>query len=104
MLPTAHAPREKTFLLARHEARALDWIARRLPARVTPDHMTILGVLAAFGIAAAYLLSNRDPAWLWAASALLAPGIGTTRWPASRLAATRAAPGSLTAGVPASLT
>ena len=42
-----------------------------LPARVTPDHMTILGVLAAFGIAAAYALSNRDRAWLWAASALL---------------------------------
>src|SRR5215217_1620249 len=65
------AAREKTFLLARPEARALEWLARRLPARVTPDHMTIVGVLAAFGIAAAYLLSNRDPAWLWAASGLL---------------------------------
>ena len=65
------APREKTFLLARHEARALDWLARRLPARVTPDHMTALGVAAALGIGAAYWLSGRDPAWLWAASALL---------------------------------
>jgi phosphatidylglycerophosphate synthase len=65
------APRQKTFLLAAPEARALDWMARRLPRRITPDHLTILGVLAAFGIAAAYLLSNRDPAWLWAASALL---------------------------------
>jgi archaetidylinositol phosphate synthase len=65
------APRERTFLLARPEARALDWLARRLPARVMPDHLTALGVLAAFGIAAAYLLSNRDPAWLWAASGLL---------------------------------
>ena len=36
-----------------------------------PDHLTLLGVLAALGIAAAYVLSNRDPAWLWAASALL---------------------------------
>ena len=71
MPAAAHAPREKTFLLARHEARALDWLARRLPARVMPDHMTILGVLAAFGIAAAYMLSNGDRAWLWAASALL---------------------------------
>ena len=70
-MPAAHAPREKTFLLARHEARALDWIARRVPARVTPDHMTALGVLAAFGTAAAYLLSNGDRAWLWAASGLL---------------------------------
>ena len=65
------APREKTFLLARPEARALDWVARRLPARVMPDHLTLLGVAAALGIAAAYVLSNRDPAWLWAASALL---------------------------------
>ena len=65
------APRDKRFLLAEPEARALDWIARRLPARVMPDHLTALGVLAAFGIAAAYLLSNHDPVWLWAASALL---------------------------------
>ena len=35
---------------------------------------------------------------------LLAPGSGSTRWPASRTAATRRAPGSLTPGVPASLT
>ena len=70
-MPAAHAPREKAFLLARHEARVLEWLARRVPARVTPDHMTILGVLAAFGIAAAYVLSNGDRGWLWAASALL---------------------------------
>ena len=49
----------------------LEWIARRLPARVTPDHMTALGVLAALGIAAAYALANGDRMWLWAASALL---------------------------------
>ena len=65
------APREKTFLLARHETRVLDWLARRLPARVTPDHMTMLGVAAALAIGAAYCLSGRDPAWLWVASGLL---------------------------------
>ena len=65
------APRQKTFLLARPETRVLDWIARRLPRWVMPDHLTALGVLAAIGIAAAYALSNRDPAWLWAASGLL---------------------------------
>jgi archaetidylinositol phosphate synthase len=69
--PAADSPRRKQFLLARAEARVLDTIARRLPARVMPDHLTALGVLAAVGIAAAYLLSNLDPAWLWAASALL---------------------------------
>jgi archaetidylinositol phosphate synthase len=68
---TDDAPRDKQFLLARVEGRILEWIARRLPARVMPDHMTALGVLAAIGIAAAYLLSNGDKAWLWAASALL---------------------------------
>jgi archaetidylinositol phosphate synthase len=67
----ATATREKTFLLALPEARALEWIARRLPQRVLPDHLTLLGVLAAFGIAAAYVLSNGDSTWLWAASGLL---------------------------------
>ena len=65
------APREKTFLLARHEARVLEWLARRLPTQVMPDHMTALGVLAALGIGAAYWLTVRDPAWLWVASGLL---------------------------------
>ena len=65
------APREKTFLLARHEGRVLDWLAQRLPARVMPDHMTLLGVLAALGIGAAYWLTLRDPVWLWVASGLL---------------------------------
>ena len=68
---TNDAPRDKRFLLAEPEARVLDWIARRLPGRVKPDHLTGLGVIAAFGIAAAYLLSNNDPVWLWAASGLL---------------------------------
>ena len=65
------APRSKEFLLARQEARVLEWIARRLPAWVMPDHLTALGVVAALGIAAAYLLSNGAEVWLWAASALL---------------------------------
>lgn len=70
-MPAASATREKTFLLARPEAHALEWIARRVPQRVLPDHLTLLGVVAAVGIAAAYVLSNGDSAWLWAASGLL---------------------------------
>jgi archaetidylinositol phosphate synthase len=65
------APREKTFLLARPEARVLEWIARRLPSWVMPDHLTALGVLAAVGIAVAYALSGGDSVWLWIASGLL---------------------------------
>jgi phosphatidylglycerophosphate synthase len=68
---TAEAPRNKTFLLAKPEERALNWIAARLPARVLPDHLTALGVVAAIGIAIAYLLSNDEPALLWVASGLL---------------------------------
>ena len=71
MKVTAEAPRAKEFLLARPEGKALEWMAARLPARVMPDHMTALGVLAAIGIAVAYVLSNESSAWLWVASALL---------------------------------
>jgi phosphatidylglycerophosphate synthase len=65
------APRSKQFILAVPETRALEWIARRVPAWLKPDHFTALGVLASLGIAAAYVLSNGDRVWLWAASALL---------------------------------
>jgi phosphatidylglycerophosphate synthase len=65
------APRSKQFILAVPEARVLEWIAKRLPGWIKPDHLTALGVLAALGIAAAYVLSNGDTTWLWAASALL---------------------------------
>jgi phosphatidylglycerophosphate synthase len=67
----ADAPRSKQFILAVPEARVLEWIAKRLPRAVKSDHLTALGVLASIGIAAAYLLSNGDKTWLWAASALL---------------------------------
>jgi archaetidylinositol phosphate synthase len=65
------APRSKQFILAVPEARVLEWVAKRLPRWVKPDHLTALGVLAALAIAAAYVLSNGDRAWLWAASGLL---------------------------------
>jgi phosphatidylglycerophosphate synthase len=63
--------RDKRFLLAGPEGRVLEWIAKRVPGRIKPDHLTALGVLASIGIAAAYVLSNGDRMWLWAASALL---------------------------------
>ncbi len=47
------APREKTFLLARPEQRLLEAIARRLPAIVRPDHLTVLALVAAVGFAVA---------------------------------------------------
>jgi phosphatidylglycerophosphate synthase len=60
------APREKAFLLARPEQRVLEAIARRLPAFVRPDHLTVLalGAAVAFAVAAA-------SGWLFAAAGLL---------------------------------
>src|SRR3954447_8357117 len=67
----ADAPREKTFLLARPEGAVLTWIARRLPSRVLPDHLTLLGVLAALGVAVTYVLSNDGSGWLIVGAVLL---------------------------------
>ena len=67
----ADAPREKTFLLARPEAAVLTWLAHRLPGRVLPDHLTLLGVLAALGVAITYVLSNDGNGWLLAGAVLL---------------------------------
>lgn len=66
------AEREAGFLLAGPERRLLRWIAARLPRWVLPDDLTLLGVVAAFGVCGAYQLTNESQAWLWAASALLA--------------------------------
>jgi archaetidylinositol phosphate synthase len=63
--------REPNFLLAGAERRLLRALAARLPRRVLPDDLTALGVAAAIGICAAYVLSNEGSAWLWVASALL---------------------------------
>jgi phosphatidylglycerophosphate synthase len=63
--------REPNFLLAGAERRLLRALAARLPRQVLPDDLTALGVAAAIGICAAYVLSNEGSAWLWVASALL---------------------------------
>jgi archaetidylinositol phosphate synthase len=68
----APAQRELTFLLADPERRLLRAIAARLPRWVTSDHLTVLGICGALGVAAAYALSRLSPAWLWAASGCLA--------------------------------
>jgi archaetidylinositol phosphate synthase len=65
------AEREPNFLFAPLERRFLPWLAKKLPRWVLPDDMTALGVLAAFGVCAAYQLSNQGRGWLWVASALL---------------------------------
>ena len=59
------------FALARFEAWALPRMARALPAWVTPDHLSGLGLLASTLIAVAYVLTNRSENWLWAVNILL---------------------------------
>ena len=39
-------------------------MANALPVWVTPDHMTLIGILAAFIVAAGYLMSGLSPWWL----------------------------------------
>jgi archaetidylinositol phosphate synthase len=63
---SADAPREKTFLLARPEARLLEAIAARLPRLVWPDHLTALALAAAVAFAAAAATGH-----FWTAAALL---------------------------------
>jgi phosphatidylglycerophosphate synthase len=63
---TATAPREQAFLLARPEQRLLEAIARRLPARVRPDHLTALALAAAGGFAVAGAVGR-----LWVCAGLL---------------------------------
>ena len=65
--PQTHQ-RVNVTLLSAVEKKVLLWIAPRLPAWVTPDHLTALGVLASFIIAASFALTNISPAFLWLAS------------------------------------
>src|SRR3954453_10711259 len=65
------AKREPNFLLAPLERRFLPWAANRLPRWILPDDMTALGVLAAFGVCAAYQLSNIGRCWRWVARGVL---------------------------------
>jgi len=69
--PPAEHQRTSEFVLAGFERKVLPWLAARLPKWVVPDHLTMLGLAASTFIAVAYMLSNRNPSWLWAASGAL---------------------------------
>jgi archaetidylinositol phosphate synthase len=56
------------ILLGPLERRALEWFAARMPAWVTPDRLTTLGVLSAVLILVSYWLTNESPGFLWLAS------------------------------------
>jgi archaetidylinositol phosphate synthase len=60
--------RVNDILLGPLERPALRWLAAHMPARVTPDTLTAIGVLGALVTAAGYILSNIDRNYLWLAS------------------------------------
>ncbi len=47
------------------EERALVWLAGKMPARVTPDTLTALGVVGAAVVFAGYCLAGLGGGWLW---------------------------------------
>ncbi len=60
--------RINNILLGPLERPALAWMAKKMPAWVTPDLLTLTGLLATVIIFVSYILTNRNPAFLWLAS------------------------------------
>jgi archaetidylinositol phosphate synthase len=60
--------RVNDILLGPLERPALKWLAASLPAWITPDICTAIGVLGAVVIAGSYILSTVDRNFLWLAS------------------------------------
>ncbi len=50
------------------ERPALQWLAAHTPGWVSPDLMTVIGIIGALTIALGYGLSNFHPAFLWMAT------------------------------------
>jgi len=57
--------RVNNMLLGPLERPALQWLARRMPAWVTPDVLTGIGVVASIMIFVGYWLTNMSAWWLW---------------------------------------
>ena len=72
--PATHV-RQHRSVLAGLEKRLLIWIARRLPAWVSSDHLTALGLLSMGLVGAAFAWSARDPRVLY-----LVPGLLAVHW------------------------
>ena len=61
--------RVNDILLGPIERPALQYFCKIAPAWATPDTMTVIGVIGALMIAAGYILSSKNLAFLWLASA-----------------------------------
>ncbi len=63
--------RVNKILLGRFERWALPRMASRLPAWMTPDKLTLVGIAAAFGVGLGCWLTQYSLDWLWFSSAML---------------------------------
>jgi phosphatidylglycerophosphate synthase len=63
------AKRLNASVLGVFERPALAWMSERVPLRISPDHLTSLGLAGAAAAAAAYFASRWSIQWLWLASA-----------------------------------
>ncbi len=60
--------RVNKILLGPLERPALAWLAKKMPAWVTPDTLTVTGFLGTILVAVSYVLTNQHHAFLWLAS------------------------------------
>lgn len=67
LLTFSNATRVNQSFLAAAEKRALIRLANRLPERITPDHLTLLGFSAQLLAGASYALARLNKYWLLAA-------------------------------------
>ena len=63
--------RTSQFLLSSFERAVLPRLAAGLPRWIKPDHMTVLGLVAATGIGITYILCKYDNLWLWLTNFLI---------------------------------
>ena len=68
MSDITHHRRVTDILLGPLERPTLKWLAAHMPAWVTPDMCTLVGVLGSLSITLSYLLSIYDRTFLWLAS------------------------------------
>jgi archaetidylinositol phosphate synthase len=61
--------RTNDILLGPLERPALQWLAVHMPAWMTPDGCTFIGLIGALTVMAGYILTKLHPAFLWLASA-----------------------------------
>jgi phosphatidylglycerophosphate synthase len=70
--PEGKHVREHASVLMQSERRLLTWIAQRLPERITPDHLSVLGLLAMLLAGIGFWVSQWEPGALLIVVAALA--------------------------------